>query len=238
MAIQIEKVCEKCNQPFTVGSNRKNQKFCSMACAASRTFAQRRPEFQTAGPKTHPYVCQECGETFYRRKYPYIPKFCGSKCAATNQHKNGRTHSGPRIPAPTFTCPQCGKVNERRRIIWRGQITGFDKRVYCDRKCQHASLDKGGHIHHSGYRIIRVDGKPIEEHRHVMQQRLGRKLVKGENVHHINGQRADNRDENLELWVTPQCKGQRVSDAIDWMKGYLELHGYTVNPPSSAASTR
>jgi len=49
-----------------------------------------------------------------------------------------------------------------------------------------------------------------------MAEKLGRPLLKGENVHHINGNRADNRLENLELWVTLQPSGQRPADLLAW----------------------
>jgi hypothetical protein len=42
-------------------------------------------------------------------------------------------------------------------------------------------------------------------------------LLPNENVHHLNGDRSDNRDENLELWSTSQPSGQRVADKMKWV---------------------
>jgi len=68
-----------------------------------------------------------------------------------------------------------------------------------------------------GYMTIKTEAGVIAEHRHVMQQHLGRDLEPGETVHHINGIRDDNRIENLELWVSPQPYGQRVADIIKYV---------------------
>jgi len=74
-----------------------------------------------------------------------------------------------------------------------------------------------GYVNPDGYRVFRSNGANIFEHRLVMERLLGRPLQPFENVHHKNGQRADNRPANLELWVVPQPYGQRPEDLVEWV---------------------
>ena len=57
-----------------------------------------------------------------------------------------------------------------------------------------------------------------------MEEIIGRPLEKHENVHHKNGNRADNRPENLELWSTYQPKGQRIEDKVQYAIEILRLY--------------
>lgn len=82
------------------------------------------------------------------------------------------------------------------------------KHRFCSRECEgdfksyHNSLEdwQGGWISPTnGYKYVRYKGKPIEEHRLVMMKKLNRDLKQDEQVHHINKNRLDNREENLML---------------------------------------
>lgn len=83
----------------------------------------------------------------------------------------------------------------------------------------------------SGYVYVKTCMTPStfeKQHRYVMEQFLKRKLLPGENVHHINGIKYDNDISNLELWTTSQPPGQRVEDKIEWAKEFLKQYGFRI----------
>lgn len=102
---------------------------------------------------------------------------------------------------PDKECPECKRMFHPPRA----------KAKYCGQPCMWKN--NGGHNrkldsiwwkHPSGYIYGRVwkNGKrsiPCKQHRWIMEQALGRPLLPDEDVHHLNGDKADNRLENLQV---------------------------------------
>jgi|SRR5215469_4363431 len=172
--------------------------------------------------------CVQCGTQFtvngakaksYKSRSGSVKKYCSPECY----------NIGRRIEVPTFTCPHCGRIAERRRNTFKdGRLGAFDyTQKFCSKECGYKGRKTPisrakGYLIQDGYRAIKLPGgKRILEHRLVMERVLGRSLTKEENIHHIDGNRANNNPDNLELWSTSQPCGQRVADKVAWAKQFL-----------------
>lgn len=188
--------------------------------------------------------CRQCGNEF---QVPYLSSKrtnCTPKCRGVKSKT--RADAGTRkVPWVTVTCP-CGKEFEAppwraKKAIYhshecalRDQRKSPEQRKAAERPAV-GRPPSSRHINRDGYVIVyvppeerpaswstrqsRSKGTQDRDHRVVMRKHLGRDLLPGENVHHINGIRTDNRLENLELWIERrQPKGQRASDVLAWAR--------------------
>ena len=129
------------------------------------------------------------------------------------------------------TCPRCRQEQSMKHCecgkkIHKNSVSCRSCNKKLGSKPPKPIEERSRRVHSSGYVYLSLpDRSNYAEHRYVMEQHLGRRLLPGENVHHINGVRSDNRIENLELWVTSQPAGQRPADLIKWAEEIIELYG-------------
>ncbi len=136
------------------------------------------------------YKCSWCGSDMLRYQSQTKGKkmlFCSQECLAKYRSKKYNPDGRPITRHP--------HLSEYNRLHNPENMTP-ERRKHL----REAKLNTGKQENYRKYY-----GKP--EHRVVAEKMLGRKLLPGEVVHHINGNRRDNRPENLMVF---QSQGEHA----------------------------
>ena len=232
----LDKVCERCSQPFKVRPRNASQRFCGNVCKKAHESVYGR---ENAHIENVDFTCAICSKPFshkpsviraYRKKWGKDPQYCSTACGGI----------GRRLPEEAWHahCAQCGKLMpiqrrpggtvNRGKLLCSTECRSIFRRISYQTK--HPNQEATKRIVRSGYVRMIVPGKDgapsldIFEHRHVMQQHIGRELYPEETVHHKNGNRQHNTLDNLELFSSRHGPGQRVIDKIAFAIEMLQLY--------------
>jgi len=124
----------------------------------------------------------------------------------------------------TYYCQECTDAYDLKeaRRQYREKIKRLEKR-----KSLAASpkVEAGDKRTCGGYVVIWDGYKWLREHRIIFEQILGRKLLKEEVVHHRNGNKSDNRIENLQLLAhTNHCPHIETKHSEDICRLLCEIN--------------
>lgn len=189
--------CAACGKEVTrrvtdLARNTSGRVFCSNACLRK----------VGAKPRSIPErSCETCGTMFRPLQHKAVGRFCSTACF--NEAQRG---------LPPLTCEMCGSTF--RRSPSQAQVYGVGR--FCSRACvarasykNHLDREHNGkpaRLTKDGYVLVWQPDHPnalgngwVAEHRLVASEMIGRPLDRGDEVHHINRIRTDNRPENLEV---------------------------------------
>jgi hypothetical protein len=161
--------------------------------------------------------CFGCGNLFKPKKS--TTKCCSRSCSGKYVASIvGDSRAKKRMNGSMLVCQHCS-------IEFYVPKYRIETAKFCSRRCiglahpeialkartNSPIMKRAGFKEHRKYVVITVNGKQVREHRHVIEQHLGRKLKTFEHIHHINGNPIDNRIENLQVLTNSEHQKLELS---------------------------
>ncbi len=207
------RACLECGKEMYLSpSELSKRKYCSRECQSA------------AIERGNQRACLRCGVAFQWRS-GIVGKYCNWKCYQASRQRSQACLLCQKPLLPTqlrycsHACRDKAKITLQQKpceqcgVTMQVEAKLLASKRYCSKACHNESKRLKG----PGARIRRQDGyiqiyyptHPdaskqglVLEHRLVAQEKYGRRILRTEHVHHINGIRDDNRPENLEI-VSP-----------------------------------
>lgn len=235
-ALTAERACPRCGKPIPPSPGGRRRTYCSEDCRRPKSDRERTTDAVCAEPDCERYpngARGHCRPCYHRHKN--AGDFGGQICTKPvcerliygrglcRRHLWSAYETGE-LEKPACSVEGCDRPSRANKMCHRHLM-----RVRTHGEPGEAAARKRangeGYIDPNGYVIIGVNGRSVGQHVYFMEQLLGRRVKRGETVHHCNGQRADNRTNgplvnfrsgNLELWSSAQPAGQRVVDKVEF----------------------
>jgi len=196
-------VCVVCGAHFIPSNPHKKraQTTCGRACGAKKR--------SMADKRSVSWNCLHCGKEKSSRPSE-VRTFCSNECHIKHRIEGKVPRSPKKNPLRIkWVCEGCGK--EKSTIPSK-------RKKYCSRQCGGwEKLPIGSvRLNLTGYREIKIsETRWRAEHILVAEQEMGRPLGPKELVHHRNGNKSDNRWENLQ--VMPKSAHARLHQHAEWV---------------------
>lgn len=186
----------------------------------------KQPRLETSQYTDREGTCaaDNCNNSFRQRSAGSVRLYCSRKCRDRTLKAVERAQPDYVRPIDRVDWPRCSVDGCGKPKLVHGLCSMHHERVkkYGDPHfTKHHRAPGEWRPTREGYLSRHVNGEKQLQHRLVMEEHLGRPLWPDETVHHKNGDRADNRLQNLELWSKWQPAGQRVEDKIAWAREIL-----------------